>query len=113
LSIKIKGLDEFKKKLDEMQEGLTLPALQHWANKIEMDAKGLAIRIPSEEIRYSIHVGVVEIKPKEFEIKADAKKEAFPFIIEATENNLKEMPLTTKLLFEGFLKQMQEEIKNK
>lgn len=42
MGIKIERLDELKRKLEEAQEGLTLPILQQWANKIEVEAKYLA-----------------------------------------------------------------------
>lgn len=111
IRIGVRGLDEFERKLEDMQEGLTLRGLQHWASKIEVEAKGLTIARSSQEVAESIHVKVEEIEPKKFQIEANAKEEALLFIAEAIQNKLIEMPITSRALFKAFLDQLKKQTK--
>jgi len=110
IRIDVKGLDEVKRKLEELQEGLTLHALQRWAEEIEVEARGLAADRSSEEVRDSIHIEVFEIEPRRFQVKASAKEEALPFIAEATQSKLEEMPITSGSIFKTFLDQVEKKL---
>jgi len=110
IGIDVKGLDEVQKKLKELQEGLTLHALQHWAEEIELEAKDMAAARSTEEVKNSIHIEVVEIEPKTFQVKASAKEEAVPFIAEATRDKLNAMPVTSASIFKTFLGQVEKKL---
>ena len=113
MSIEIRGLDKFSKKLEELQEGLTLPGLQHWAKKVEQQACTLAIastRASLDDIRENINVDVEEIEPEKYQIKAKTKQEFLQYIKEAIITTMDQMPLTTKALFEAFLKQIEKKM---
>jgi len=108
--IEVKGLKEIERKLGELQEGLTLDGLRRWATEIETDAKAAAAQ-RSLEAGDSIHVEVIEAKPKEFHVTARAKEEAWPFIVEATRNKLKVMPLTSRAIFSAFIDRFEKMLK--
>ena len=75
-----------------------------------MEAKGLAAARSSEELKDSIHIEVFEIEPKRFQVKASAKEEALSFIVEATQDKLKEMPITSGSIFKVFLDQVEKKL---
>jgi len=110
IDVDVKRLDEIKRKLDELREGLTLHGLQHWAKEIEVAARGLAAARSSEEVKESIHIEVAEVEPKKFEVKASTKEEALSLIAEATQNKLPEMPVTSRSIFKAFLDQVEKKL---
>ena len=107
--IDVSGLDELEKEIEEMQQGLSLSSLQHWAQEIETTARTLAQRSPSDAIE-SIGVEVLETEPKTFEVKAHGQERALPFIAEATRIVLHDMPITSQAVFESFLDELEKSI---
>lgn len=108
MSIRIKGLDGIERDLREMQRGLRLETLQEYASEIEEEARSLAASKGKEDFTQRIHVKVFMVKPRTFEIKANAPKAAFPFIFEATKSKLHDMPSTSQAVFESFLSQLRQ-----
>lgn len=111
MEVKVKGLEEIKKKLKDMEEGLTLHGLQHWAKEIESEAKGRATAQSSQEVTDSIQIDIEETEPKTFQVRARAKKEALPIIVDATKVKLFEMPSTSGSVFKAFLGEIEKKSK--
>ena len=103
--IEIKGLEELKRTLEELQEGLTVPTLNRWCKKIESEAK---ISCP-QEYRESIQLTTVRVGADKFDIEFKASKGALSSVKQAIRANLHIMPLTTKALFEVLLKRIEEQ----
>jgi len=104
--IEIKGLKELQRELERMQEGLTVPAVDQWCKRIEAQAK---LNCP-EQYRESININAVHAGPGRFDIQLKAAKEALPYVRDAIRTNLSSMPITTRALFEVFLKNVEQRI---
>ena len=110
VKIEVKGFEELQKKLEMLKDGLTLEALQRCAKEIELEAKQLPAPEVSQEIRDSIHVDVLEVEPRKFQVRAGAKKEALPLLATSTRDKLVHMPTTSRAIFKAFLTQIEKNL---
>ena len=102
--IKITGLDEAIKKLDDMAHGLTEKGLNEYCNKIKQDTY-TKCDLKKDEIKLeAIKIGdKINIDFKVNGLKLNCVKLAI-------QENLISMPITTRALFEQLLKSIEEKI---
>jgi hypothetical protein len=85
---------KYAKMIEDLRSGLDPAIIKEWYDRIERDAKELA----PEDLKESIEVIQDEILPMKYNLKAS--KRAVPFVVEAIEKNLHEMPFATRLYFQ-------------
>ena len=77
-----------------MREGLDPDVLAGWYRVVEEESKTIC----PKELRDTIAIKRDPVLSMKFEVKAS--KRAIPYIIEAIENHLPEMPFATRLYFQ-------------
>lgn len=102
--IRIEGLEEFKRELKRMEEGLSLDVLKKWCKRVLNEARINAPQRLGEEIQ----LDAIGKGPNKFDIKFNAPKETIPYIESSIRRNLMQMPNTTRGFFEKLLKQIKE-----
>jgi Fe2+ transport system protein B len=115
VKIDVRGLEELQRKLNEMQEGLAPQKIQEFAAEIEEEARHIAEAEAqlSQDAKDSMHIQVVEVKPKRFQLRARPKKEALPFMATATRDKLHKMPVTSQPIFRAFLEAIDKNLQKK
>jgi hypothetical protein len=102
----VRGLGELQRELERMQEGMTTPVVNDWCKRIEQGAKESC---PAEE-RESIHIGALPVEHNKFEIQFKSSRNALPHVRDSIQRNLPSMPVTTRAIFEAFLKQVEKQM---
>lgn len=85
---------KYAKQIEDLRSGLDFEVLAHWAKVVEADA----IELAPEELKSTIQVVQDELLPMKFNFKAS--KRAVPFLVQAIEKNLSQMPMATRLYFQ-------------
>jgi hypothetical protein len=103
IDIPVKGLDEVLRKLGEEEEGLTVPKLNEWAQKILEEAR---LHISTEEGK-EIRLRFVEKEGNQFDIELHVSRPYVRFVKQAIEMFLTEMPATTASVFQDLLNRIE------
>ncbi|MBI4258771.1 MAG: hypothetical protein HY619_07435 [Thaumarchaeota archaeon] len=90
----VQVINRFISMIEDIKTGLDPDVLASWYAVIESDAKS---KCPSNLVS-TIMVRQDPVLPMKFEFKAS--KRAVPFVVEAIENHLNEMPFATRLYFQ-------------
>lgn len=85
---------KYAKQIEDLRSGLDFEVLAHWSKVIESDAVELA----PDDLKGTIQIVQDELLPMKFNFKAS--KRAVPFLVQAIEKNLSEMPMATRLYFQ-------------
>lgn len=92
--VEIRVLHKLSEIIQDVKKGLDPDVLAYWYMVIEEEAKHLC----PEELREKIQIRQHPILWMKFEVKVS--KRAIPYLIEAIENNLNDMPFATRLYFQ-------------
>jgi hypothetical protein len=92
--LSMETIKRYSKQIEELRSGLDHEVIAYWSKVIEADAAELA----PAELKDSIAVIQDELLPMKFNFKAS--KRAVPFLVQAIEKNLAQMPLATRLYFQ-------------
>lgn len=104
-NVEINTLNKLVETIQNVQNGLDPQVLASWYDVIERESKALC---PTEELSGSIEVTQNQVLPMKFEFKSS--KRAIPYVVQAIEGNLNEMPYATRLYFQKFEEIMQKEL---
>jgi hypothetical protein len=85
---------KYAKQIEDLKSGLDFEVLAHWGKIVEADA----IELAPAELKGTIQVIQDELLPMKFNFKAS--KRAVPFLVQAIEKNLPNMPMATRLYFQ-------------
>ncbi|MDG6908059.1 MAG: hypothetical protein JRN20_20005 [Nitrososphaerota archaeon] len=105
-NVEMNALSSLVESIRSLQTGLDPQVLARWYEIVERESKMLC---PTEELRDSIFVVQDPLLPMKFEFKSS--KRAIPFVVQAIETNLDEMPYATRLYFQKFEEIMQEQLR--
>lgn len=90
----LETIRKYSSQIEQLRSGLDPDVLAYWAKVIEADA----IELSPDELKETIQIIQDELLPMKFNFKAS--KRAVPFLIQAIEKNLPNMPLATRLYFQ-------------
>ncbi len=103
--IKIEGLDEAIRKLEEMKRGLEPDVFAQWVNTIEKTAKEICQDPDCKRITFK-PVGDLRI-----DIRL-ADSSAVNCVIQAIQKHMSSMPLTTRAFYQEVIKQLESRKNN-
>jgi hypothetical protein len=92
--IELRVLNKLVETIEDIKVGLDPEVLASWYKVIETEARSLA----PLHLREKIAIYRDPVLPMKFRIKAS--KRVTPYVLEAIENNLDEMPFATRLYFQ-------------
>lgn len=107
IEIKIDGLEDALRRIDEMQQGLTLPILDLWCKRISNEVRLNA----SDELadKFLLEVTLDETQNPRFEFRSP--QELIETTVNIVGNYLNAMPITTRALFEHLIEVIQSKKK--
>ncbi|MEM4311173.1 MAG: hypothetical protein QXX95_02150 [Nitrososphaerales archaeon] len=103
-NIEIKVLNRLVQIIEDAKQGLDPEVLASWFQVIESEAKALA----PEELRDKIKISQDPYLWMKFNLTLS--KRAIPYIMEAIEKHLKDMPFATRLYFQKVEEIIEEEL---
>ncbi len=93
-NVELKILEQLAATIDDINTGLEPNILSSWYNVIAENA----VQLAPDELKSSISVKQDPVLCMKFELKCS--KRAIPYVIEAIESALPEMPFATRLYFQ-------------
>ncbi len=102
MKLKVKGLKQLERNLEEMQEGLTVRVLNEWTGRILETARS---QLPPEPTD-ALHLQFLQREGNHFDIEFRISDEYVEPFKKAVEGLLEQMPTTTQQTFRMLLDQI-------